>query len=292
MFGFWGSSSNDESKTPRVRTGFVGTLTSEEEKVLQEFKELCKNEEVDLSVYPIREYETIDHILLRFLRARNFNLQQALKMINDNVKWRKENNIMTITEESPSNIYKCDSQKIAAILPALHPGFDKQGRPVLFKKMGANCVIDTLLEETTVENLIRYHWWSQEKLSYLCFTSSTEKQKHVEAFVTVVDAAGWHVGLGSRKAYSYLKAMADTDSLNYPERMGATIVVNAPKALAIGWNIIKSWLNPVTQQKVNILRGPEEYLPVLKEIMDESVIPEEYGGKFPGTQEAWALWSK
>uniref|UniRef100_A0A7S4L5T1 CRAL-TRIO domain-containing protein n=1 Tax=Paramoeba aestuarina TaxID=180227 RepID=A0A7S4L5T1_9EUKA len=73
--------------------------------------------------------------------------------------------------------------------------------------------------------------------------------------------------------------MSDVDNDQYPERLGSLVVVNAPKALAVSWAIIRSWLDKRTQQKIQILHGRDEYLPVLTAMIDEDVIPVEYGGK-------------
>ena len=73
--------------------------------------------------------------------------------------------------------------------------------------------------------------------------------------------------------------MSEVDNDQYPERLGQLVVVNAPKTLAVAWAVIRKWLDEKTQKKIQILHGRDEYVPVLKGIIDEEVLPVEYGGK-------------
>lgn len=62
---------------------------------------------------------------------------------------------------------------------------------------------------------------------------------NIETFMLVIDAAGWHLGLGTSDAFVFIKSMATTDSDHYPERLGTLVVINAPSVLAFAWNIIQ-----------------------------------------------------
>ena len=65
-------------------TGRVGNLTPEQEAVLREFKSKLEA----IGAYDPQKHS--DHLLLRFLRARKFNLDNARKMWMDCEKWRRE----------------------------------------------------------------------------------------------------------------------------------------------------------------------------------------------------------
>lgn len=55
-------------------------------------------------------------------------------------------------------------------------------------------------------------------------------------------------------------------------------IINAPGFFKVLWMIIKSFLDSRTVSKIKVLRGPEEYLPHLREILSEGSIPIELGG--------------
>lgn len=68
-------------------SGRLGHLTPEQEKALASFK---------LAVPDFDSTIHDDHALLRFLRARNWNVDQAGTMWNEFIKWRMENDVDTI----------------------------------------------------------------------------------------------------------------------------------------------------------------------------------------------------
>ena len=59
--------------------------------------------------------------------------------------------------------------------------------------------------------------------------------------------------------------------------MGALYVINAPSIFPALWNAVKGWIDPVTARKIHILG--DDYKETLLSIIDENVLPEEYGGK-------------
>ena len=40
----------------------------------------------------------------------------------------------------------------------------------------------------------------------------------------------------------------------------------------------KAWMDPATTSKFRLMRGAEEYKPVLRELIEASQLPVEYGG--------------
>eukprot|EP00057_Strongylocentrotus_purpuratus_P006351 XP_011660825.1 PREDICTED: SEC14-like protein 2 [Strongylocentrotus purpuratus] len=70
-------------------SGFLEDLTESHKEKLKKFKE---------NVADILKPEHNDVLLLRFLRARKFDLNKTEVMFRNDVTWRKENNIDTILE--------------------------------------------------------------------------------------------------------------------------------------------------------------------------------------------------
>lgn len=60
---------------------------------------------------------------------------------------------------------------------------------------------------------------------------------------------------------------------------GYLIVTNAPPSAAIGWNIVKRFLDPKVAEKISILSGPAHDF--LRNLYGEKVLPVEYGGTNP-----------
>ena len=76
----------------------MGDLSEEQEQSLQEFKRYLK--ENDLAQHP--QYD--DYYLLRFLRARKFDMDKTKLMFNNFLDWRKENDVDNIIEVSNQSI--------------------------------------------------------------------------------------------------------------------------------------------------------------------------------------------
>lgn len=222
----------------------------------------------------------MDHMLLRFLRARKFKVTDAWDMLTKDYAWREEVKVDEIRQKTPESVLNLpDLSVLQKNLPSWFQGCDKQGRPVLFKRFG-RCDVGAMLQHTTLQNLLNHHIWTQENLMHQLGPQTVATGYNVETVCAVFDAAGWRLGLATSAAYSFLKGMAELDSLHYPERLGAIYVVNSPKMLSVAWRIIRSWLDERTKTKINILGDINEFGPILREIMDEdTVLPVEFGGK-------------
>jgi len=60
------------------------------------------------------------------------------------------------------------------------------------------------------------------------------------------------------------------------------VVINAPWAVCLVYNVISGCLDDVQKAKIRIFSSDQnEWLPVLREIMDDDQIPKQYGGSAP-----------
>ena len=118
----------------------------------------------------------------------------------------------------------------------------------------------------------------------LTYTKSKVTGLNVENFLVVIDVSGWHLGLANQHAYTFIKALIQTDSEHYPERLGQLIVINAPNMFSMAWRVIEGFMNDIQKRKIQIHGiNQEEWLPHLLSLIDMDQIPEQYGGTMPGT---------
>jgi hypothetical protein len=215
--------------------------------------------------------------VLRFLRARKFNVEQAMKMVREDVAWRSQENRLNMRKETAQEILGCDLLQLYNYFPTWIQGTDKQLRPVSYRQFG-KFEIWNVLKLTTMEKLIRFHAWETEQALRNMYVQSSKCGYNIETFVLVVDAAGWGLRLATSDAYAFIKGMASTDSDHYPERLGNMIIINAPTMLSIAWRVIQTFLDPVTKQKIRIMSSRSEWEPVLQEFIEKDQIPKMYGG--------------
>eukprot|EP01038_Epipyxis_sp_PR26KG_P013045 gene13045-17482_t len=268
------------------RTGFYPNISSEQLFAVNELADMLER----LNLLPLfnddEEHEFLK--LLRFLRARQFNVANAFEMIKEDIIWRTSTissssikNINQLRKCCANDVLNCDLEQFHEYFPAWIQGIDKQSRPISYRKFG-KFEISKVLKLTSIENLIRFHAWEAEQLLLRMNNLSKQKNINIETFMIVIDAAGWSLKLATRDAFTFIKGMANTDSDHYPERLGSLIVINAPAALAYAYRIIQTFLDPVQKQKINIVgTNPTECLAALQQHIDLSEIPECYGGNAP-----------
>lgn len=261
----------------RQRSGYFPNISPAQQTSMAKLDELIAGDQLDI----VTDEEDLYLKKLRFLRARQFNAQNAFDMIKKDTTMRRDHSRAGLRHESAMDVLQCDLEKVYNFFPSWVQGFDKECRPIAYRNFGAKFEIWNILKLTSMENLIRFHAWEGEQALRIMRDKSMATGYNIETFVVIIDAQGWHTGLAVSDAFTYIKGMATTDSDHYPERLGRLLVINAPFALSFAWKVIKRFLDDVTRQKIEILSGPEAWQPVMQSFIDLDQIPEMYGGTLP-----------
>lgn len=248
-----------------VKQGSYGNLTKEQEQVLRDFIYEIKNKGLFCP-----ERHNI-HTLLRFLRARDFDLKKTLAMFTECEKWRKEENVDDIYK----NFKYTEEEEVSKIYPKFYHNVDLQGRPIYveqFSKLDVKKLFKITTEERLLKNFILdYEITINERFPYC----SNAAGHHVETGFTIMDLK--NVGIRQfSKCFEFIKMTSKIASNYYPEIMGNLFVVNAPSVFSMCWKLIKGILDPVTVNKIHILNSHYEK-ELLKYAAPES-LPKEYGG--------------
>lgn len=78
---------------------------------------------------PSKSNDCLDTVLLKFLRAREFNLREAFEMIQRTLRWRSEYGIDGILKEDLDSEYFVGTTYM--------DGFDREGHPVCYNVYGS-----------------------------------------------------------------------------------------------------------------------------------------------------------
>ncbi|XP_028227299.1 phosphatidylinositol/phosphatidylcholine transfer protein SFH3-like isoform X3 [Glycine soja] len=212
------------------------------------------------------------HMMLRFLRARKFDIEKTKQMWADMLKWRQEFGADTIMEDFEFN----ELEEVLKYYPQGHHGIDKDGRPVYIEKLGQVDSIK-LMQVTTMERYLKYHVREFERTFAVKLPAcSISAKKHIDQSTTLLDVQG--VGLKSlnKAARDLLQRLQKIDGDNYPESLNRMFIINAGSGFRLLWNSIKSFLDPKTTSKIHVLGN--KYQRKLLEIIDASELPEFLGG--------------
>ncbi|XP_072164294.1 SEC14-like protein 2 [Diadema setosum] len=240
-------------------SGFVGDLSSSQSKALSELKS-----RIDGISLP----ESGDDYLLKWLRARGFNVDKAEKMLRDHISFREEWNVQSLVDNwQPPEVL--DKYMVGGLC-----GYDKEGSPVWYEPFGHFDPKGIVLSSTPRDLKKMKIVICEDILSHL--RSQTEKlQKRVDRMVIVFDLQKVglsHIWKPFIDRYNLILAIFEA---HYPEMLKKCFVINAPGFFSLGFNLIKPLLSEETKNKVTILGG--NYQTVLRDAIGED-LPAYFGG--------------
>lgn len=249
---------------PTSGTGYPGNLTSEQEKALEELR---------AALQALGYQNRLDEAsLLRFLRARKFNVEAAKEMFISCEKWREEFGTNTIL----TDFHYTEKTQVASFYPQYYHKTDKDGRPVYIEQLGS-VKVNEMYQITTQERMLKNLVWEYEAFTQYRLPACSRQQGHlVETSCTILDLKGISITTASQ-VYGYIREASNIGQNYYPERMGKFYVINAPFGFSTVFSFIKKFLDPVTVEKIHIL-GSKYQTELLKQIPIQN-LPTKFGGK-------------
>ncbi|CAK9863427.1 unnamed protein product [Sphagnum jensenii] len=260
-----GSGVSSSSEDDALSLHPEGTLLQWQQETLHRFRVILTEEGL------IRKRDD-DNSLLRFLRARGFNIAKAKAMFEAMLEWRKEIGADTIkqTFQFP------ERDAIKELYPHFHHKTDKMGRPLYIERLG-QLQVDELLKITTMDRMLLYHVQEWEiVIDWKLPACSKKAGINISQSLTILDMKGVTMRHMSKQVRNFIQKITKIDQDFYPEYLGKMFIVNAPTAFKAMWTVVRPWLDKATQKKIEVHSG--NFTSKLLELVDSENLPAFLGG--------------
>ncbi|GER37932.1 Sec14p-like phosphatidylinositol transfer family protein [Striga asiatica] len=249
---------------------FISHLKTSERRALKDLKDKLSSAATgptSMWGVPLLSDDRADVILLKFLRARDFRVGDALNMLLKCLAWRKEFGAEAIADEDLG----FDGELETAV--AYMHGFDREGRPVCYNAYGVfkdrGLYERVLGDEEKVRRFLRWRVQVLEKgIKMLNF-----KPGGVNSIIQVTDLKDMPKR-DLRLASNQILALFQD---NYPEMVAKKIFINVPWYFSLVYSMFSPFLTQRTKSKFVISKEGNVAETLYKFISPENV-PVQYGG--------------
>eukprot|EP01133_Synstelium_polycarpum_P012400 gene12400-14552_t len=222
-------------------SGYIDDLSPEQAAMLAEMKE--KIQAIDDQAIQEEITKLDDVMILRFLRARKWDLDNAYDMLHAALIFRasfQNTGVENITEESVDNELKQGK--------SFFHGTDIEGRPV--------CIIRTRKHDSRNRDIEE----AQRYCVYVMENGKSLLTPGIETCTLIFDMSSFST---KNMDYPLVKFMVDLFQKFYPESLARCLILNAPWVFMGIWHIIKHWLDPYTVSKIMFVKTKQlaDYIP-------------------------------
>uniref|UniRef100_T1IZ80 CRAL-TRIO domain-containing protein n=1 Tax=Strigamia maritima TaxID=126957 RepID=T1IZ80_STRMM len=214
-----------------------------------------------------------DAMLLRFLRAADFNLDKARDVLCHSLSWRKKYQVDRIL-----NTY--DAPRVVKdYFPGGWHQYDKAGRPLFILRLG-QMDVKGIVRSVGEDGLLKLTLRICEEGLRKTEKATRIKGKPINTWTCLVDLDGLNMRHLWRPGIRALLRVIEIVEANYPETMDRVLIIRAPRVFPILWTIISKFIDENTRQKFLFYGGKDYQEPGgLVDYVDEKFIPDFLGGQ-------------
>uniref|UniRef100_A0A8D3C0M7 SEC14 like lipid binding 1 n=1 Tax=Scophthalmus maximus TaxID=52904 RepID=A0A8D3C0M7_SCOMX len=214
-----------------------------------------------------------DEHILRFLRARDFNIDKAREFLCQSLTWRKQHQVDYLLEKWSS----------PQVLQDYYTGgwhhHDRDGRPLYILRLGQ---MDTkgLVRALGEESLLRHVLSINEEGLRRCEENTKVFGRPISCWTCLVDLEGLNMRHLWRPGVKALLRIIEVVEANYPETLGRLLILRAPRVFPVLWTLVSPFIDENTRKKFLIYAGNDYQGPGgLVDYIDKEIIPDFLGGE-------------
>lgn len=219
-----------------------------------------------------------DPVVLRFLRARDFNVEKAREMLSASLIWRKKHGVDKIL---------CEYQ-VPPVVRDYFPGgwhhHDREGRPVFLLRLG-QMDVKGIVRSIGEEGLTKLTLHICEEGLRLSEESSHRLNKPITTWSMLLDLEGLNMRHLWRPGVKALLHIIEICEANYPETLGRVLIIRAPRVFPILWTLVCPLIDETSRGKFLFYAGTDhrgETLALhpggLNDYLPEERVPDWLGG--------------
>ncbi|OAY42572.1 phosphatidylinositol transfer protein 3 [Manihot esculenta] len=199
-----------------------------------------------------------DLMIRRFLRARELDIEKASALLLKYLSWRRSS--LPNGFISPSEIPNELAQN-----KLFMQGVDKKNHPIV--------VVFGAKHKPYKGHMEEFKRFVAFTLERICERMPPGQEK----FVAIADIEGW--GYTNSDIRGYLAALSILQDC-YPERLAKLFIVHVPYIFMTAWKVVYPFIDSKTRKKINFVESKKLKSTLLEDI-DESQLPDIYGGRLP-----------
>lgn len=192
-----------------------------------------------------------DTCLLRFLRARDFNIEKAREMLSHSLIWRKKNQVDKMMSE----------YQVPQVVQEYFPGgwhhHDKESRPLYLLRLG-QMDVKGLVKSVGEEGLLKHTLHICEEGLRLTEEATMTYGRPITTWTLLVDLEGLNMRHLWRPGIRTLLKIIEIVEANYPETMSCVLIIRAPRVFPILWTLVSTFIDDNTRSKF-LFYGGNDY---------------------------------